>query len=492
MPTLPIPSPYNFVPLSRHIFFPGWAAQVSQDVPFSDGISGWFDIEVEATTPIYIRGGGHIPKPKDPDRERWVTDESYLRETKEFARLYPGGPFAIPGTSLKGDLRAALEAVCFGKFQDVDANPYSVRDLKTPDTSLYQEHLTTTNPAGHFVALSRPGFLRRKADGSLEIWPCDCARVEQTDLETFARTHLGVRRIDLGRKQRAEKKYGAWGSRLLLDFLPGPPPPHWSSRGLPLHFELAGSLIPGMRAQVVFTGQPANCQPPDTKHREFLFYNRGPTPRPVEPEVQAKFKFIHSDGHGGMNEDLTFLANRFWKAGEDIPIFYLEDAGRITAIGLAQMMRLPYRFTPRDLARHQQPLAEDTRPDLAETLFGVAAGDAGLRGRIHFEAMPVLEDTGRQLALVTTVLNSPKPTYYPNYLEQPGTDLATGQFTGRYATMMQADLNGHPAARLRGWKQYRARADRTPPEERPASRRNDDTVNYASLTSFRPLLIPAK
>ena len=50
-----IPSPYNFVPLSKEVFFPDWAESVSMDVPFRDGISGTLDIEATAETPVFIR-----------------------------------------------------------------------------------------------------------------------------------------------------------------------------------------------------------------------------------------------------------------------------------------------------------------------------------------------------------------------------------------------------------------------------------------------------
>ncbi|MCP5528615.1 MAG: hypothetical protein H7A47_17630 [Verrucomicrobiales bacterium] len=116
------------MPLSEHVFFPPWAAQVSQDVPFSDGISGWFDIEVEAMTPIFIR---HGEKPQGwdeatPDqverlREHWQRvgepGESVWPEDGwiEFFRV-AGSNYAVPGTSLKGSLRLIMEIVSFGKF----------------------------------------------------------------------------------------------------------------------------------------------------------------------------------------------------------------------------------------------------------------------------------------------------------------------------------------------------------------------------------------
>ncbi|MDD3945356.1 MAG: hypothetical protein PHS38_11660, partial [Bacteroidales bacterium] len=50
-----IKAPFNFVPVSSEVYYPGWADQISHDIPFSDGISGKISITIEAKTPIFIR-----------------------------------------------------------------------------------------------------------------------------------------------------------------------------------------------------------------------------------------------------------------------------------------------------------------------------------------------------------------------------------------------------------------------------------------------------
>ena len=52
-----IRAPYNFVPLSDKVFFPDWADQISHDIPFSDGVSGFITFDMKAMTPIYVRNG---------------------------------------------------------------------------------------------------------------------------------------------------------------------------------------------------------------------------------------------------------------------------------------------------------------------------------------------------------------------------------------------------------------------------------------------------
>ena len=87
-----ITAPYNFVPLSRSVYFPPWAPQASQDWPFEDGLCGVLDYEVEALGPLFVRG-------QQPPGAR----------TLEFFKT-PDGKFAIPGSSLRGLLRNIVRA----------------------------------------------------------------------------------------------------------------------------------------------------------------------------------------------------------------------------------------------------------------------------------------------------------------------------------------------------------------------------------------------
>ena len=52
-----IKAPFNFVPLSEKVFFPDWADQISQDIPFSDGLSGTIELKITAESPIFVRNG---------------------------------------------------------------------------------------------------------------------------------------------------------------------------------------------------------------------------------------------------------------------------------------------------------------------------------------------------------------------------------------------------------------------------------------------------
>lgn len=99
-----IHAPFNFVPLSDKVFFPDWADQISQDIPFSDGISGTIELKITAKTPIFVRNG-HTKEDAENKND----------EYKSFSKA-PDGRYFIPATSVKGCIRSVLEILSFGKI----------------------------------------------------------------------------------------------------------------------------------------------------------------------------------------------------------------------------------------------------------------------------------------------------------------------------------------------------------------------------------------
>jgi len=139
----PVHAGYNFVPVSRRVFLPPWARHVSHDFPLAGALSGQFPIRITAHTPV-IPGG-----------ERGKSGE----RTTVSPFAVPDGTPAIPGTTLKGMIRAVVEIAGFGRMSPVNDHRFAVRDL-TPGGKFYTERMTrkiagskNTNP------LSRGGFL---------------------------------------------------------------------------------------------------------------------------------------------------------------------------------------------------------------------------------------------------------------------------------------------------------------------------------------------
>ena len=110
-----IKSPYNFVPLSEEVYTPSWADLISQDVPFSDGVSGKIRLRITAETPIFIRNGQKQDKEKDRNKDGQTAKQEEEKKPQKFSQT-PDGRFYIPATSIKGEVRNVLEIMSFGRM----------------------------------------------------------------------------------------------------------------------------------------------------------------------------------------------------------------------------------------------------------------------------------------------------------------------------------------------------------------------------------------
>lgn len=457
-------APYGFVPLSRHVFLPPWRHEACQDLPIQDGLRGRVDVELEAVTPLFVRGTG------DPSRF--------------FAT--PDGTPAIPGSALRGLLRNTLEIASFGWMKRVNDHRYGVRDLNNHD--VYGRHMSAIAlpPGGKEkvpIALVISGWLKKETQASVDkvatITPCHFAKIEYHLIQEFAQK-VGFDDYDPRPRQSAVRKYLDWGARsreVDVDIRDLRPAGHVT---LPYRY----GLVKGagkQRGTLVFTGQPAPWNPDrpprraggNPKHHDFVFYDApGAVPIPVTDTQFKDFEFVHSDSGQRHSLNRSLTRNEEWKywgerydRGEKVPVFFLTQPGskNLRAFGLAMMFRLAYDHTVGEAVRAGQPdLAEQGEKawDLAETLFGHVPMGSGkehsphaLKGRV---AVTLATPAGspRVLDRVKAVLGTPKGSYYPGYIEQraDGPGLNPGMNPGgkpAWATLMDQD------AVVRGWKRYR-------------------------------------
>lgn len=429
-----ITAPYNFVPLSKFVYFPDEPERISHDIPFSDGISGEISCTLVTKTPVYVRNGGnwnHEEVRKNPEAQSFFK----VKDT-----------FMIPGTTLKGMLRNVIEIISFGKLNRVDDYRYSVRDLQNP--KLYGKHMTD-NISGKYRAKPSAAWLTLdRADDQWYLTPCEYARVEQSDLKAYAKIKsLGPDRA------LAFEKYETWhkaGVNLQVKFdcdMTEVPYPHKKGE-ITLLYRKSRNIGKGPKTgTIVLTGQPN-----PRKHMEFIFF--GPdaasitsstTRHPVSPTLRKEFEFIHSNDKLEPNEDWAYWKGKM-KRGEPVPVFCLGNTSKPESIGLALMYRLPYKHSVHEVIRNTSPDHFCADPDFAETLFGFAGNPEGLKGRVSITPAVAPQSTlPSSHKVYDVILGTPRPTYYPNYLEQPSVH------KGFYKTFMDDDCH------VRGWKRYPAR-----------------------------------
>lgn len=480
----PIPSPYNFVPLSDHVVFPEWSHLVSQDVPFKDGLRGHIDIDIEAVTPIYIRNGGDHPE--TPERKR------NNKEYQDFFKIEPADVgYAIPGTSIKGVIRSVFEIVSFSRLTRMADRHLAYRDLQ--NQKLFTSRLTRRlpDPAGSGTELWEPkaqaGFLREDG-GRWILQPCQSSRVSHSALlEAFGWSAPQGKRNE---SVSAEKKYLQWGQGRSLEIAFKKNAPEM--RGGKFYYRLATEVGTGPdRGTLVFTGQP---NPRKTK--EFVFHDSEPHEWDVTV-LKKQFRESHTVGEK-LSESWAYWHPRL-RSGRKIPVFFLpDDNGAPTSIGLAQMYRLP--FTKTLVEAIPESHTDDPqwdRLDFAETLLGYVASGASraLRGRVAFQAAKSFYPPQTPRSLKTTVLGRPKPSFYPNYVDQAKVrDPSANDGRVRKAAV-KGVRNEYPDfqtlndsnVRLRGWKRYPVHNPAVVGDVPEPPTNPENQINWDTVSSFLPL-----
>lgn len=448
-----IKAPYNFVPLSSKVVFPEWGTQISIDKPFEDGVSGTIEVEYTAKTPVFIGNG--------------KKDNNTVNSNYKAAK----GKYAIPGSSIRGMLRNIIEIASFGKFNRVSDVALSVRDLQNRE--LYTQYFTKTEK-GAFEALSKAGWLDRCEDtDEWFLYPVNYHRIEVEAIENCYKINLKDRNPK-NRLKKISTKVKIFFTHTLPDNHKHHKNPK-TGKNLMLRYskvkEIGFQHFDNSKSGfVVLTGICGR------KHMDFIFEDRNNNPIRIEQKLIKTFDDINIPDSSNQKEGIALRKElKMYKSSgyPGMPIFYLtNEEGSVDSFGLAQMYKLPYKNTLHDAIKNSSEDNFSDRLDFAECLFGKIRNtkkasseyNFSLRGRVQFE--DATTNNGVLSSQVYTILGNPKPTYYPNYIEQKSNN-------SNYKTLMDNDV------RLRGWKRYPVRNKPNPMTV------GADQKNVAS--SFQPL-----
>lgn len=397
-------APYRFVPLSPFVLRPDWGPQVSHDHPFSDGVCGELDIELTALTELCVGGQQTKFDDKTPGKVHFYRT--------------PGNQLAIPGSSLKGMLRNILNIACFGHFSQVQDQRLGVRDI-SKSKNFYSEYMN--RPVG-------TGWLKFVGN-KWQIVPCDYARILHDDLiKNFITEPFKWKKADT-----VKERYALLNGLRSVQFDIEPYPYDCKKQAV----NLGQGKIQGI---LVVTGQPG-----PSKKREFVFYNSKPENLlTVGDKALQGFMQIHAQ-----TNEWTFWLEKLNQLEQGIPVFFHKEGQQVKSIGLARMYKLAYEHSLHDAISHTSKNHLNTsQPDLAGLLFGWLdeqdkTASNNLRGRVN-PGLLIAKDAVKTVFQQPIVLNGPKPTFYPAYIQQSTTS---------YKTLMDKD------AELAGWKRYPVHAE---------------------------------
>lgn len=354
-------NPYAFVPLSEKVYLLSKEElkdlEQVHDVPFKDGISGNIVVDFEAITPICV---------KSSQEENTNVDGRYF----------------IPGTSLKGMIRSVFEIITLSNFRNGIANSrLSMRDLRSDDYVLKAPK--KPQKSGLLIQLNNEFY----------ILPCDSKALKYSDIEKQTRTQ-GLKYC-----KSISEKY----------------------KKIPSVFEQGGKY-----SMWFFSGFMNN------KEHEFLFdipmsFNSEDL-IPLQEDEYQDFRFIHEIEN--KNASWTYWKKKIKnyssvdaiKSDEYkgvVPCFFREftTEGKrcVKDLGFAFLYRQPY---PKKMHGFLPSSHVEGGVDLPQSVFGYVKGEKALKGRVQFGNAFI--DNAKLEASKAFVLGSPKPSFYPFYVEQKG------------------------------------------------------------------------
>ncbi|RRR76900.1 MAG: TIGR03986 family CRISPR-associated RAMP protein [Candidatus Viridilinea halotolerans] len=400
-------APYNFVPLPEQVV-PA-EAPPEQDRYHPDRFTGRIECTLTTASPLYVRCG--------------LTPEQLAAglEAKDLAEFFftsePNRP-VIPGSSLRGMLRALVEIVGYGKMERVTERPrffYRAVAAKTDDplATPYRSQLRNV----------KAGYITQRGGGwaivpAKPIGTDSFIKVRERDVPAtlgLVRMHDPSYRLQRIAVSFTHKRTP--NGRTVVDLI-GPPGVH----------EYAGTLVTS--GNMLETGRPGQRT---QRKNHVVVPDAGANANPIPIAPQAVEDYCN-----GLSSFVVEQLGPLGVLAEGMPVFYCEP-GRgeraVTAFGHNLNFRLPYRFpgseraaTPRDFV--PEALRRDTDLDLAEAIFGmvrsqrqaederqavagrVFVGDAEL---VAGQADPWLS----QAPFTPHILAGPKPTTFQHYLVQP-------------------------------------------------------------------------
>lgn len=425
-----IKSPFNFVPLNNNVIFPYWADQISQDIPFSDGVSGIIKLTITADSPIYIRNGQLHKDENSKDKDYSF---SHVSTSK-------GNRYFIPGTSIKGEARNILEIMSYGKMSVDERAQFARRDLRNKDVypllgNQKKEHC---------------GWLRRNGE-NYEIEDCGRFwRISHPEIDRLLgapvmRKHFS--KITAGTLKDEQKtatyKYGLVEDESVLENRSFKKIGENQMQDTLVDYSPNGSL----HGTIVFTGQPSSWTEPRNKqakgkYYEFVFPEEKQAVRKISREDFDHYVFIYKASEEWKR--INRLLEESENGGRGVPVFFIpKGADSVEHFGMAYLYKMPYNHSvfeslPKD---HQNK----DKHDLAECIFGYTNKEDSLKGRVQFGHAFASE--AKPLERIRLVLGSPKASYYPLYVNQDGKNGITSDY--------KTYDDGTPS----GWKRYYVRQD---------------------------------
>lgn len=468
-------APYNFVPLPDQIVTVDPNSLPDQDRYDPGRYTGWLDCRLTTESPLYIRAAleqKEFERTLDEKAEAKRPWDEQVRNKPDFFYTTDRARPVIPGSSLRGMLRALVEIAGYGKMQWVTSRQLIYRAVgdTTSHGARYRDRLMHSDGewaedgkrCHHYTPLMQAGYMEELRNGDWQIRPA--TSIGGT---TFAR--ISERRIPSGLKPVRDCKNAS---------------EIWVQPGRYEYQKVRGGFLQTKYAKVIEASATekeglkkatlARSGWMPNKRSEAVIFAKNTTAAPISvgDELIRAYRDHLSDVYGqqslrGTEKESILGPNGVLVDGH--PVFYLVEDGKLVFFSHCMMFRLPYHRSP----LHFVPpwLCQETDTDLAEALFGYTkksgqGKERGYAGRVFLSDAHLAPDQPDDIwlagddVLIPRILGGPKPTTFQHYLVQkhPNPVPTGGQFAdGRPRTQLHlsdyaADTPGDTV--IRGHKLY--------------------------------------
>lgn len=321
--------------------------------------------------------------------------------------------FFIPGTSIKGAIRNVFEILTLSNIKDkIQDSRYSMRDLRSNDYVLKSDEGKQTS-----------GFLI-KLDHKLYVMKCfsekysysEIEDIEGEDLKSIKAISEKYLMLKDGHIFRSEGIYSMW-------FFSG----FMNNKKHEYLFDIPSDFV----NQTLYSMRNKECN-------DFLFIHEKENENNAWRFWKRKLKNydnlkdIIDDEFKGIVPCFFRLHNV--KNNNDKSEIVVKD------LGFSFLYRQPYDKSIHDLLpkAYKDLTSDNNALDMSQLIFGYTNSKDSLKGRVSFSnsfLKDAVEGNRR-----TLVLGSPKPTYYPFYLQQ--------NENNKLDTFFAKDVN------ISGWKRY--------------------------------------
>lgn len=468
-------APYNFIPLPEKIVQA--KAPLDHDRYDPNSHSGWIDCTLETCSPTYVRGLYTQKQYKEVGQKK--PDDLTQEQKEERAPFFSTGETeiegfgvpAIPGSSLRGMIRALVEIGGHGRMRWVAGQPpFTFRAVAAPGNDPLRDPYNAV--LGDFGRNVRAGYLE-KDSGKWYIRPAKTPKDMGWPEKRETYLKIKERQIDEdsipGFLPFNHPKYQPQVHQVSFDveFRTGKRGRYTKVTNLgpaSEKFEFSGVLVcSGNMKETAGMGDS-----PRTTHTLILEPNKNAK----RLEIDARAIQDYRDGLTQFQKDQL---GAYWAGGDwgclkhDAPVFYVAEGNTVYYFGHCPNFRIPARLRDRHVRETRAATPADFVPlhiadspendDLADAIFGWVNENAPPEtqqraGRVFFEDAHFIDAKNglwwQSKAIAPHTLAGPKPTTFQHYLVQ---DKDQGHDPDRKVTLAHYGTPTEETA-IRGHKLY--------------------------------------